>query len=143
LRYVALLTSVLTCALTRLVFAQAPAGLPPIALDRCAVTTNWSYLNVRANQRWVTTSGLNIAFHNRSSQTATAVRFLVNYRGDVETIDDVGSFASGVNINHKYPQFVDFAYLGTRPNFCRVVSVKFADGTTWTAPVGRRQAVQP
>lgn len=142
LRRIALCTAIATCVAGGNAVAQAPPGLPPIAIDVCTITTNVSYLSLRTNQRWVTTRGLNIAFHNRASQAATAVRFLVSYRGDVETVDDAGSFAPGIKVNHNYAQFVDFAYLGTRPNFCRLVSVKFADGTSWTAPVARRQAVQ-
>ncbi len=124
----------------------APGGLPPVAIDDCTVTTNVAYppySAVRGNIRWVTTSGLRIGFHVRAAQRAQTIRFQVDYRGDVETIDDTGTFAPGVEIVHSYSQFVDFAYLGTRPNFCRVLTVKFADGTMWTAQQGARQSARP
>jgi hypothetical protein len=126
-----------------LVAPAAPGGAqpPPVAIDQCIVTTNVYYPFVaHGNLRWLTTSGLRIVFHDRAAQRASAIRFLVNYRGDVETIDDAGTFAPGVEVNHSYQQFVDFAYLGTRPNFCRVLSVKFADGTTWTRETAQPQA---
>jgi hypothetical protein len=120
--------------------AVAPA---PIGIDSCALLTNTYFPGPgfirNANMRWVTTAGLKISFHNRATQHVTGIRFQVNYRGDVETIDDVGNFTPGVQIAHTYSQFVDFAYLGTRPNYCRVVSVKYADGTIWSTE-GRRQS---
>jgi hypothetical protein len=123
--------------------ASAAATLPPIGIDDCVVTTNVAYPPYRVvngNFRWVTTAGLKISFHNRSAQRAQSIRFEVDYRGDVETIDDVGTFAPGVPIVHNYSQFVDFAYLGTRPNYCHVLSVKLADGTVWTSQRGRQQS---
>jgi hypothetical protein len=126
-------------------YAAVPPGAPPVGIDDCVLTTNVVYPGYRAingNFRWVTTAGLKISFHNRSAQRAQAVRFEVDYRGDVETIDDVGSFAPGVAIVHNYAQFVDFAYLGTRPNYCHVVQVKLADGTVWASQRGRQQ-MQP
>jgi len=113
----------------------------PVAIDSCALTTN-EYFPVfgRATMRWVTTSGLRIGFHNRASKPVAKVRFVVDYRGDVEAINDVGSFAPSVNIVHNYTRFLDFAYLGTRPNVCVVVFVQYADGTTWQRPAGRAQS---
>jgi hypothetical protein len=118
----------------------APA---PVGIDNCALMTNAYYPGPgfirNGNMRWVTTAGLKITFHNRGTQHAASIRFQVNYRGDVETIDDVGNFTPNVQITHSYSQFVDFAYLGTRPNSCRVVMVKFADGTVWSTE-GKRQS---
>jgi hypothetical protein len=122
--------------------AAAPVVAPaPVAIDGCSIMTNIYYppLLRGAVMRWVTTAGLKIIFHSKGPQAAVDVRFLVEYRGDVEVIDDVGNFSAGVKINHSYSHFEDFAYLGTHPNICRVVRVKLADGTIWSAE-GRRQS---
>jgi hypothetical protein len=84
------------------------------------------------------TDGLRIAFINRSPQTAVRVAFRVNYRGAEENIIDAGTFSSGVNIDHTFGEFTGFAWLGPKPNECRVVAVRFSDGSVWHASGSRR-----
>ena len=123
--------------------AQGSSGPPPIAIDDCRVLTNTYYVfPTRLDVPYIVTRGLAISFHNRAGQSASEVHFEANYRGEDVTITDVGSFAPNVNINHKYDQFVNFAYLGTHPNRCRVLYVKLADGTTWNFSVARPQAAE-
>ncbi|HTW85563.1 MAG TPA: hypothetical protein VMD91_15945 [Candidatus Sulfotelmatobacter sp.] len=129
---------VLAAVAPRAVGAQAPA---PIAVTSCTVL---QYQPVRAHPFWNPwfvppngspyTDGLQITYVNRSSQPATRVAFLVNYRGAVEHVVDEGTFSPGVSITHTFGQFNGYAYLGPRPNVCRPVAVRFADGSIWRAP---------
>jgi hypothetical protein len=117
---------------------SAGATQAPVAIDRCEIprgdaTSNW--------RRWSTpsptTGDLRIAFHDRASRPVASVAFSVDYRGQVETVKDAGTFSPGAPIDHRYSgRFTDFAYLGSRPNRCRVVSVTFADGSIWSTPAG-------
>jgi hypothetical protein len=79
------------------------------------------------------TDGLHIAYVNKSRLTASRVVFSVNYRGDVEHVVDAGTFSPGVTIDHTFGQFTGLAFLGQRPNSCRVAAVRFTDGTAWRA----------
>lgn len=80
------------------------------------------------------TDGLRIAYVNNGPQTATRVAFNVNYRGDVQHIIDAGTFSPGVTIDHTFGQFTGDAWLGPNPNSCRVVAVRYANGSVWRAP---------
>jgi hypothetical protein len=133
-----LVAAVLAC-LTSPARAQSPA-LPPIAIVDCHLVTNTYYIFGRSDVPYVVIRGLSIAFVVRDQRSVSEVHFRANYRGEEATITDVGSFASGVKVVHQYDQFVNFAYLGIHPNVCRAIFARFADGTTWTAPVARRQA---
>jgi hypothetical protein len=108
----------------------------PITIDRCEIPRSYETSNWR---RWtglsMTTGALRIAFHDRAQRPIANVAFSVDYRGEVETVRDAGTFSPGAPIDHTYAgRFTDFAYLGSRPNRCHVVSVTFADGSTWSSP---------
>ena len=81
-----------------------------------------------------TTDGIRIAYVNQASKVADRVEFLVNYRGEIERIVDVGTFSPNVTINHTFGNFSGLAYLGSRPNVCRNIAVRFRDGSIWRAP---------
>jgi hypothetical protein len=71
-----------------------------------------------------------ISFTNEYSSPGTEVVFaLFSKDAEVAQIDDVGSFAKGVSINHTFAD-------STAPGDLRVAVVKatFADGTTWQNP---------
>jgi hypothetical protein len=70
---------------------------------------------------------------NQSSKTAARVAFLVNYRGDVQHIIDVGTFSPNASIDHSFGEFTGDAWLGPKPNSCRAVAVRYADGSVWRA----------
>ena len=74
---------------------------------------------------------LTIVFVNDAQRTATHVRFRVRYGAFNQTIDDVGHFAGGVTITHRFVPYGD----GERPGpaECRVEAVAFDDGGSWPA----------
>ncbi len=65
------------------------------------------------------------------------VVFVVNYRGDKEHVVDAGTFSPGVTINHQFGDFEGDAYIGAKPNSCRVAAVRFTNGTAWRASTVR------
>jgi hypothetical protein len=110
----------------------------PVAITTCSVlawqrgpTGFWNPYSYPLAGGQPITDGIRIAFVNRSARVADRVRFLVNYRGEVEHIIDAGTFSPHVTIDHTFGNFSGFAYLGPRPNVCRVVGVRFVDGTVW------------
>lgn len=80
------------------------------------------------------TDGIRIVYVNRGPIAADRVRFVVDYRGEVERIVDAGKFSPNVKIDHTFSNFSGQAYLGPTPNYCRVNLVRFMDGTVWRLP---------
>jgi hypothetical protein len=128
------------------VIAQAA---PPVAINDCTVLQwqnagtypYWNPYFYRPLARSVPeTDGIRISYVNRSNQVADRVAFIVDYRGQVDRIVDVGTFSPGAVINHTFGNFSGYAYLGPRPNVCRVAAVRFRNGAIWRSP--RRQAMQ-
>jgi hypothetical protein len=115
-------------------------GAPPVAITDCEVL---QYIPVHAHPFWrpfgpypvgsVYTDGVQIKYVNHGPLTATRVAFRVDYRGDVQRIIDVGTFSPGAPITHTFGQLTGDAWLGPKPNACRVVAVRFTDGTVWHA----------
>ena len=118
----------------------ASAQTKPIAITSCQVL---QYERTPGRPYWypwsagpfgsIYTDSVDIAYVNKTSQTISRVAFTVNYRGDIEHVVDAGTFSPGVTINHTFGQFTGLAYLGSRPNSCRVAAVRFTDGTEWDA----------
>ena len=127
--------------------AAGAQGASPIAITTCQVL---QYTPTTSHPFWrpfgpypygsVYTDGIQIGYVNRSPKTATRVAFQANYRGDVQHIIDAGTFSPGVTINHTFGNYTGDAWLGPNPNSCRVVAVRFTDGTFWRAAGPRRQA---
>jgi hypothetical protein len=100
----------------------------PIHIDNVAVyggtTSNENADNI------ITPGSAAIAFSNQYKFPATEVVFALVTNGYVaERLDDVGSFATGVTINHKFGE--------NEPNSDLRVAVEkatFADGTVWVNP---------
>jgi hypothetical protein len=131
-----------------LLVAARPAGHalpPPIAIQSCAVEKfayeppadpGWFlyWLNP-PNEYGLYTDGVTIRYVNATNKVASRVAFAVNYRGDLQRIIDAGTFSPGVTIEHTFGQLSGDAYVGgPQPNLCRVVAVRFEDGSVWTAP---------
>ena len=120
-------------------FAASAQTSPPIAITDCSVQQYhpvsgpfWYPWGPRVFGS-IYTDGLRIAYVNKTQKVADRVAFVVNYRGDVEHVVDVGTFSPGVTIDHSFGQFSGLAFLGSRPNVCRVAAVRYTDGTTWRA----------
>jgi hypothetical protein len=115
-------------------------GPPPVTIRTCAVL---QYTPTPTYPFWTPfgpypirslyTDGIRIAYINHSPLVATRVAFFVNYRGDIQRIIDVGTFSPNVTIDHTFGNFTGDAWLGPNPNACRVVAVRFADGSVWRA----------
>lgn len=124
--------------------ASAVTMQAPVAIDRCEIPRGYATSSWR---RWpntpTTTGNLRIAFHDRAPRPIASVAFSVDYRGEIETVDDAGTFSPGASIDHTYTgRFTDLAYLGSRPNRCRVVSVRFADGSIWSSPTASEDTAE-
>ena len=74
-----------------------------------------------------------IVYVNHGDNVATQVTFSLRYGGDSKNVVDSGSFARGATINHTFGDFIGDPWSGFRPDRCTVVSVRYADGTTWHA----------
>ena len=80
-----------------------------------------------------------MTFRNNAPVSANEVRFEVRQGRDVVAISDNGTFATGVDIAHRFAN--PNASFGSPWQSARVAVtyVHFTDGSTWT-PVGRAQA---
>jgi hypothetical protein len=120
--------------------AGAQTAPTPVAISSCRVM---QYQGVEGRRFWypwssrpygsIYTDGVEISYVNKAPLTASRVVFSVNYRGDIEHVVDAGTFSSGATIDHTFGQFTGLAFLGTRPNSCRVAAVRFTNGTAWRA----------
>jgi hypothetical protein len=128
----------LLTALVNMTGSARAQSRDPIRITKCDILR---YITVNAHPFWrpfgpypygsLYTDGIQIVYMNTSPKTATRVAFLVNYRGDVQHIIDVGTFSPNISINHEFGQFTGDAWLGPKPNVCRAVAVRFSDGTVW------------
>jgi hypothetical protein len=147
-RYFAFGSALLIAILSVSVGAEAQ-GRPPIAITECTIL---QYTPAPLHPFWrpfgpypiesYYADGIRIVYVNHAPLAASRVAFLVNYRGDVQRIIDVGTFSPNVTINHTFGNFTGDAWLGPRPNSCRAVAVRFADNSVWraVAPSRRRTA---
>jgi len=126
-----LATAILGAALTLAgspAFAAADMQSGPIHIDSVAVHGgNTSNAN---DDSIITPGSAAIAFTNQYSFPATEVVFALESQGAVvDRLSDVGSFANGVTINHK------FGENQASPDMrVAVEKVTFADGTVWMNP---------
>ena len=121
---------------------SAQAQQAPISVRSCTVQ-QYQFATRRQFWYWETgpgrygsvyTDGLKISYVNTSPKVANRVAFLVNYRGDVQHVIDVGTFSPGAGIEHSFGEFSGLAHLGPKPNVCKPIAVRFADGSVWHAP---------
>jgi hypothetical protein len=145
-RYVAYGFALLTAIFSVNASAEAQ-GRPPIGITDCTLL---QYAPEAQHPFWrpfgpypiesYYADGIRIVYVNHGPLAATRVAFVVNYRGDVQRIIDVGTFSVNVTINHTFGNFTGDAWLGPRPNSCRAVAVRFADNSAWraAAPLRRR-----
>ncbi|MHB8145766.1 MAG: hypothetical protein ACYDGM_00700 [Vulcanimicrobiaceae bacterium] len=109
------------------------AQAPPVVLNSC----NLIYSDTQSIASQIV--GLDAQFTNDSSKTATIVNIGTSINGQTSVIRDVGSFAPGIEIHHRYKagggQFALPSVLrqlfGHPAVQCSIVSVTFEDGSTW------------
>lgn len=139
--------SLLTAGLClSLVFAPAGplAATPaaPVALNSCSLI--YSSTDSIASQ----IVGLDAQFTNQSSKTVTVVNIATSINGQNSVIRDVGSFAPGIEIHHRYKagggQFALPSVLqqlfGKPAVQCTIASVRFEDGSMWPSATGQPAA---
>jgi|GEM_PF-1561934 len=126
----------------------APAGPlsaapgTPVALNSCSLM--YSSTDSIASQ----IVGLDAQFTNESSKTATVVNIATSINGQNSVIRDVGSFAPGIEIHHRYKagggQFALPSVLqqlfGKPAVQCTIASVRFEDGSMWPSAAGQPAA---
>lgn len=104
---------------------------PPVEINECAVLYRGGWLVGQA-------AGVKIEFTNDTDKKADVINFGVSDGGSHGgNIRDVGSFAPGIEVRHKYRAgdgMMMFSPLFSHPHIsCSVVSVHFEDGTVWRA----------
>ena len=77
--------------------------------------------------------GVRIRYVNTAPIAADRIVFLVNYRGDVQRVIDVGTFSPNAPIDHAFGNFSGDAFLGVNPNSCVTRAVRFVNRTVWRA----------
>jgi hypothetical protein len=101
------------------------ASAPPIELASCEV---WKPVAVWSNNDDPITVGDASALHVRFSDLATESISRVTFTlDDGTTVKDVGTFSSGVAIDH------NLRLATTAATSCVVSEVTFSDGATWDA----------
>ncbi len=118
------------------------APSPPVVLNSCSLM--YSNTNSIASQ----IVGLDAQFTNQSSKTATVVNIATSINGQSSVIRDVGSFAPGIEIHHRYKagggQFALPSVLqqlfGKPAVQCTIASVQFEDGSMWPSAAGQPAA---
>ncbi len=105
----------------------ASAAPGPIVIQQCFITVP-KHLSQKA-------SGTQITYINQGHVNATKVTFAVGYRNSNEKylrkVEDVGSFAPGVPVDHHFDLYNDVQFGGKTTTSCSVVNVVFANGKTW------------
>ena len=100
----------------------------PVQVESCSVAYSGNVLIGQSGQ-------LTINFTNYGTVAADVVRFRVQYGNQSLFIRDVGSFAPGIEITHKYNTFEGnlqlSPLLGQKPPVCAVAWSHFANGTIW------------
>lgn len=81
-----------------------------------------------------------VDFVNHGAETAERIVFQIDFEKSRYVIGDNGSFAPGVSISHIFRDHGKDVTAGARPagedpktTVCNALSVKFKDGTTWSA----------
>jgi hypothetical protein len=116
-----------TLAAATLLCVSPALAASPISVQQCFVTVPKALSH--------NASGTQIVYVNRGRQAASSVTFEVAYRNAAHTfvrrVTDVGDFAPGAQINHRFSLFSDVTYAGKAVRSCRAITVKWADGKVW------------
>lgn len=135
---------------TALVEARGLSAGSPVTINSCGpelASNSTNGPSVAGIPLSTTSSGIRIEFVNESTKTADLVNFDVNSNGTHFVIRDVGTFSPGVSITHRYrsgsgQSFVLPSFIAPRIK-CRVASVRFADGSSWTRGQAAAGTSQP
>jgi hypothetical protein len=127
--FAALLSLAALAALLPLASTPARAASNPITINHCFV------IQPRPMSR--TAGGTQIVYVNNGPKTASRITFQVGYRNAeskyLRKVTDVGNFAPGAQIDHRFDLFSDVTYAGKATQSCAAISVRWSDGTAWFA----------
>ena len=127
--FATLLSLAALAAILPLGSTSARAASNPISIIHCFV------IQPRPMSR--TAGGTQIVYVNNGSKTATRITFQVGYRNAenkyLRKVTDVGNFAPGAQIDHRFDLFSDVTYAGKQTQSCSAISVRWSDGTAWFA----------
>lgn len=105
--------------------SESPTQVGPVHIDGVQLTEQ-AYSEDRNSARPIS---VGVAFTNDGHAAATSVTFALESHGVVvDRFNDVGSFAQGVRISHRFPTDA----LNTGDEQLAVAKVTFADGTVWS-----------
>jgi hypothetical protein len=107
-------------------FAPATSPVSVVACDYTAIGPAASLPELTPIQ----VGNLRITFVNQAPQAATHVRFAVRYADRTQVVEDAGTFASGTPITENFAPAGNAPFAGSAAE-CSVLSVTFADGSTW------------
>ncbi|HTU82507.1 MAG TPA: hypothetical protein VMF61_10280 [Candidatus Acidoferrales bacterium] len=119
--------------------SSQPAG--PIAVTTCALLKD--YGQVGLGNLYVNGKAYNffkVGFVNDGHVDADRIVFQIDFAKSRYVIGDDGTYAPGIGVTHVYRDHGKDVVASARPpgndgsTVCSVLSVRFADGTTWTAP---------
>jgi len=80
---------------------------------------------------------LAITYANNAKVAAKEIVFgLVAKRDLVAIVKDVGTFSPGVSIDHEFTLDPELFPLGTALPYCKVLRIKYSDGSEWINPRG-------
>lgn len=113
----------------------------PVTLNECRIEQRETYTGWTGQFPPPITLGLRLVYTSTGAPAAREILFEVEYRGENQIVKDVGTFSNGKKIAHLFRNFGNYAYLGSTPNLCRVIAVRYVDGSLWTSP--RRQQSLP
>lgn len=124
------LAMALTVATTAGFFcSMSPAAAAPIVVRQCFVIAPGALSHKPR--------GTQINYVNKSRHTATSITFVVGYRNSanhfVRRVTDVGTFAPGAEIKHKFSLYNDVTYAGQQTHGCAPISVVYKNGMRWVA----------
>lgn len=130
----AVLLAALTLATPGLASAAERSALQNVPGAPVSVETSESiaFLQPPLDYRIQSLTTERVRFVNRAAVPATDVAFQVVRNGRSRIVDDRGSFAPGVAITRTISKYDGASYLAA-PQTWTVVSVRFADGTSWSA----------
>ncbi|MGA8534532.1 MAG: hypothetical protein WB615_10530 [Candidatus Tumulicola sp.] len=115
--------------------ATAAAVTAVAAAMAAPFQTPGSNVSVTTCQAQLGKPPLKIGYENLAPTVATEVDFAIVASVDtIETVRDIGRFASGTPISHVFDLPADTSPLGLSSARCVVTKVVYADGTTWLNP---------
>lgn len=78
---------------------------------------------------------LAITYANDAPKTASEIDFGLVSRGTLIALaKDVGTFSTGVKIDHEFSLDPEVFPIGTALPYCAVLRIKYADGSEWSNP---------